>query len=472
MMVDIAVIGAGPAGVMAAVRAAELGARTALITRDEFGGMAANDGPIPVRTLAQAARLIRGARRLHRFGIETSEPQLDYARLLARVREVVADVRRSSDLRERAEALGISLHQHSGTVRFADAHTIETSAGLRLQADRLILCAGGTHRRLTVPGSELTACHSDAWSLHQVPASMLVIGAGMTGCQVASIFQAFGSQVTLFQAAARILSGEDEDVSAAVSRAFRESGMVVREAFGTIESFAKTPDGICMTFSKEGELERATAGLVVVAIGWAADVAGLNLPVAAVKTNERGYIEVDAHLRTSTPHIYAAGDITGRWMLVPQAIQDGWIAGTNAAGGHALTSDSALCPTGGFTEPEYASVGPTEARARATHDVVVANIRFDATTRTIIDDRTDGFCKLIVERKSRRILACHVVGERAVEIVQLAAICMTNGQTVDELLRVPLSFPTYTGILLRAMYRAVEQMPLPGQASRISHALS
>jgi dihydrolipoamide dehydrogenase len=239
--------------------------------------------------------------------------------------------------------------------------------------------------------------------------------------------------------------------------------MVVREGFGTVESFEKTPDGICLTFSKDSQRERATASLVVVAIGWAADVAGLNLPVAAVKTNERGYIEVDAQLRTSTPHIYAAGDITGRWMLVPQAIQDGWIAGTNAAGGHALTADSALCPTGGFTEPEYASVGPTEARARAAHEVVVATIPFDTTTRTIIDDRTEGFCKLIVERPSRRILACHVVGERAVEIVQLASICMTNRQTVDELLRVPLSFPTYTGILLRAIYRAVEQMPVPAR---------
>jgi dihydrolipoamide dehydrogenase len=453
---------------MAALRAVQLGARTALLTRNEFGGMAANDGPIPVRTLAQAARLIRGARGLHRFGVESTAPSLDYAKLLARVRDVVADVRKSSELRERAERLGIILHEHAGNARFTDPHTIETDSGVRIRADRIILCAGGTPRRLTVPGAELTTSHSGAWGLRAVPKSMLVIGAGMTGCQVASIFQAFDSHVMLFQSASRILPGEDEDVSAALARAFRESGMVVREAFGQIESFETTSAGVRMTFSKNGERDSVTADVIVVAIGWGADVSALNLSAAAVKTNARGYLAVDTHLRTSAPHIYAAGDITGRWMLVPQAVQDGWIAGTNAAGGNSVTADSALCPTGGFTEPEYASVGPTEAKARSTHEVVVAQIRFDATARTIIDDRTEGFCKLIVDRASRRILGCHVVGDRAVEIVQVAAICMTGGQTVDELLRVPLSFPTYTGILVRAAYRAVEQLQPRGSDTMLT----
>ena len=455
---DIVVIGAGPAGVMAALRAAELGARTTLVTRDEFGGMAANDGPAPVRTLAQAARLIRGARALDRFGIRIDPPVLDYPRLLERVRGVVEEVGRRSTFRADVARLGVTLHERAGNARFLDAHTIGTESGLQIKAERIILCAGGMSRRLSVPGGELTATHSDAWSLKEVPRSLLVIGAGMTGAQVASIFHAFGAHVCLFQRAPRILPSEDDDVSRAVAASFRESGMVVQENFGVVESFERTSNGVRMNFSREGTRESVEAELVVTAIGWVADVRGLNLPAVGVETNARGYVAVDACLRTSAHHVYAAGDITGRWMLVPQAIQDGWIAATNAVRGNSLMAGDTVCPTGGFTDPEYASVGPTESQARAMHDVVVAVVRFDATTRTIIDDRTEGFCKLLVDRATRRVLSCHVVGERAVEIVQVVAIAMSSGLAVDDLVRIPLSFPTYTGILVRAAYRAVEQL--------------
>lgn len=457
---DVIVIGAGPAGVMAALRAAELGARTTLVTRGDFGGMAANDGPVPVRTLAQAARLIRGARKLDRFGIATGPPVLDYSQLLQRVRNVVEDVGRHSAFRRDIDRLGVRLIEQRGNARFVDAHTIETESGLRMQAEQIILCAGGTSRGLSVPGAELTATHSDAWSLTRVPQSILVIGAGMTGAQVASVFQAFGSRIVLFQRASRILPAEDEDVSTAVAAAFRDSGMVVREGFGTIESFERVDGGIRMNFSREGVQESAEAELVVVAIGWVADTCGLNLSAAGIQTDARGYVAVDACLRTSTSHIYAAGDITGRRMLVPQAIQDGWAAATNAVRRTSMTLVDGVCPTGGFTDPEYASVGLTEAKARETHQLITAVVHFDATTRTIIDDRTAGFCKLLVDRQTRTILGCHVVGERAVEIVQLAALAMSSRMPVEEFVRLPLSFPTYTGILMRAAYRAVEQLGL------------
>src|SRR5216117_3287847 len=182
-MIDTLVIGAGPAGVLAALRAADLGARTMLVTRAEFGGMAANDGPVPVRTLAHAARLLRESRQLGRYGIAVSEPILEYPQLLARVREVVDDVRRHSTLREHIDRLGVTLHERAGTARFVDPHTIETETGLRLRADRIILCAGGLSRSLSVPGAEFTATHSDAWSLTAVPPSMLVIGAERRGCK-------------------------------------------------------------------------------------------------------------------------------------------------------------------------------------------------------------------------------------------------------------------------------------------------
>ena len=459
-MFDVIVIGAGPAGVLAALRAGDLGAKTALITRDEFGGMAAHDGPVPVRTLAHAARLIREARQLGLYGIAVSEPVLDYPRLLARVRTVVNDVRAHSVFRGQIDALGVTVYEQAGAARFADPYTIETESGLRLQAEKIIICTGGVSRRLAVPGFELTATHSDAWGLTSVPPSMLVIGGGATGAQVASIFNAFGSRVQLFQAGPRILPTEDEDVSSAVAAAFRESGMVVREDFGEIESFERTPRGVRMIFSKDGVRDSAEAALAVVAVGWVADTAGLGLATAGVETDHRGFIRVDAYLRTSAPHIFAAGDITGRLLLVPQAIQDGFVAATNAVRGVTMTLGDRVSPIGSFTDPEYAQVGLTEAKARETHDVVTAVVRFDATTRTIIDGRTAGFCKLIVDRATYKILGCHVVGERAVEVTQVAAIAMAAGMRVDDLAQVPLSFPTYTGILGRVAASAARQLNL------------
>ena len=459
-MFDVIVIGAGPAGVVAALRAAHLGAETALITRDDFGGMAANDGPVPVRTLAHAARLIREARQLGLYGITVSEPVLDYPRLLARVREVVNDVRAHSAFRGQIDSLGVTVCERAGAARFTDPHTIETESGLRFEAKKVIICTGGVSRRLSVPGFELTATHSDAWALTSVPPSMLVIGAGATGAQVASIFNAFGSRVQLFQAGPRILPTEDEDVSAAVAAAFRESGIVVRENFGDIESFEKTSNGVRMIFAKDGQRDSAEAALAVVAVGWVAKVAGLNLATAGVETNQRGFVGVDAYLRTSAPHIFAAGDITGRLLLVPEAIHDGFVAATNAVRGATMTLGDRVSPIGSFTDPEYAQVGPTEAKAREKYDVLTAMVRFDSTTRTIIDGRTAGFCKLIVDRATYKILGCHVVGERAIEITQVAAIAIAAGMRVDELAHVPLSFPTYAGILGRVAASATRQLNL------------
>ena len=459
-MLDVIVIGAGPAGVLAALRAGDLGAKTELITRDEFGGMAANDGPVPVRTLAHAARLIREARQLGLYGIAVSEPVLDYPRLLARVRTIVNDVRAHSVFRGQIDALGVTVYEQAGAARFADLHTIETESGLRLQAEKIIICTGGVSRRLSVPGFELTATHSDAWGLTSVPPSMLVIGAGATGAQVASIFSAFGSRIQLFQAGPRILPTEDEDVSAVVAAAFRQSGIVVRENFGEIESFEKTPSGVRMIFAKDGVRDSAEAALAVVAVGWAANTTGLNLGAAGVETDHRGFVRVDAYLRTSAPHIFAAGDITGRLLLVPEAIHDGFVAATNAVRGATMTLGNRVSPIGSFTDPEYAQVGLTEAKAREKHDIVTAIVRFDSTTRTIIDGRTAGFCKLIVERATYKILGCHVVGERAIEITQVAAIAIAAGMRVDELARVPLSFPTYAGILGRAAASATRQLNL------------
>jgi pyruvate/2-oxoglutarate dehydrogenase complex dihydrolipoamide dehydrogenase (E3) component len=462
-MIDVLVIGAGPAGVIAALRAADLGARTVLVTRAEFGGMAANDGPVPVRTLAHAARLIRDARQLGQYGIGISEPVLDYPRLLERVREVVNDVRSHSSFRPQIDSLGLIVHEQAGVARFADDHTIETESGLRLQAEKIVICTGGVSRRLSVPGFELTNTHSDAWGLTSVPPSMLVVGAGATGVQVASIFNAFGSRIQLFQTGPRILPSEDQDVSAVVAAALRSADIAVHESIGAIEAFEKTPTGVRMNFSSDGVRNSAEATLAVVAVGWVANTAGLSLATVNVETDHRGFVKVDEYLRTSRSHIFAAGDITGRLMLVPQAIRDGFVAATNAVRGSTTTIGDPVSPIGSFTDPEYAQVGLTEAKAREIHEIETVVIHFDSTTRTIIDGHKIGFCKLIVDRKSHRILGCHVVGERAVEITQVAGIVIAASMRVDDLAQIPLSFPTYAGILARVAASAARKLNFKGE---------
>jgi pyruvate/2-oxoglutarate dehydrogenase complex dihydrolipoamide dehydrogenase (E3) component len=449
-MTDVLVVGGGPAGATAATRAAQLGARTTLATSGAFGGMAANDGPVPVRTLAHAARLMREARQLPAYGIEVGEPRLDYGRLLARVAEVVASAGAHSALRPQAEAAGVVIREHMGHLRFETADTLEAAAGERFHADQIILCTGGVSRRLDVPGAELVATHSDAWSLKGVPGSMLVIGAGATGLQVASVFNAFGTKVRLFQAGPRIIPTEDDGVSAAVAEGLRRSGVEVHEGFGVIERFERTPTGIRMVYVKGAATLSAEADLAVAAIGWTAETTPLNLAAPGVATDARGFITVDEFQRTTAAHVWAAGDVTGGLMLAPQAIQEGFAAATNSVSDRGVTARREVNPIGSFTDPEYAQVGLSEAAARAGHDVETAVARFDSVTRGIVDGRTVGFCKLIADRTDHRILGCHVVGDRAVDTAQIAAVAMAGGLTVDALARLPLSFPTYAGVLARA----------------------
>ena len=169
---------------------------------------------------------------------------------------------------------------------------------------------------------------------------------------------------------------------------------------------------------------------------------------------------MNKYQQTTADHIFAAGDITGRLMLVPPAIQQGFVAATNAVLGPTIRMSENVNTSARFTEPEYARAGITEAQARETHDILTAVVHFDSTIRTIIDGRKTGFCKLIVDRKTAKIVGCHVVGERAVEIVQVAAIAISAGMRVDELGRVPLAFPTYTGNLAYAAAAAARELEL------------
>ena len=454
---DVIVIGAGPAGTAAALRAGDLGAKTALITRGVFGGMAANEGPIPVRVLAHAARLAREARQLARYGISVEQPSLDYSRLVERAQEVVEEARRHSTLLEQVKSAGVALFENAGMVEFTDAHTVCGASTPALRGGRIVICSGGVSRALDVPGAELTVTPADAFSLTAVPKSMIVIGVGATGAQVASIFNAFGSSVTVCQAGPRIIASEDAEVSDAVAAALREDGIAIHQGFGAVRRIDRSANGVTVTLAG-GQHPPIEAELIVCAIGWRADTDALRLQRVGVETNARGFVEVDDSLRTSASHVYAAGDVVGHSMLVPPAVRDGFIAGNNAAGAAQLTVPLGVEPIGSFTDPEYAKVGLTEEQAHAQYDAIVAHASYAETTRPIIDGRTRGFCKLVIDRDTRQILGCHIVGERAVEVAQMAAIAMTAEMTVDVVARIPLSFPTYANVFGRAALRAVRKL--------------
>jgi pyruvate/2-oxoglutarate dehydrogenase complex dihydrolipoamide dehydrogenase (E3) component len=458
---DVVVIGAGPAGVMAAAHAAELGARTVLVSQHSFGGMAANDGPVPVRTLAHTAYLMRNARQLGQYGVVVNEPALDYQRLLKRVSEVTRDVREQTTLRAVIESHGGVIRESMGPVRFEDAYTIVTETGLRLESEKFIICTGGVSKKLPIPGFEHTSTHSDAWSLTAVPASMIVVGCGATGAQVASVFNEFGTRVELFEASPHILPAEDDDIAAAVAAAFQHEGIKVRENFGSIDSFEKTPTGVRMTFSKGGNRETAEATLAVVAVGWGADTDALKPSAAGVEVTPRGFLHVNECLQTSAPHIFAAGDVTGRVMLASEAIRDGFIAATNAVHGAQVPATDHLIPAGSFTDPEYASVGLTERKARETHNVITAVSYYRASVRAMIDGQSTGLCKLVVDQDTSEILGCHVVGEQATNVVQVASMALAAGmRRVDDLARAAVSFPTYAEILIATAVRAAKKLNL------------
>jgi pyruvate/2-oxoglutarate dehydrogenase complex dihydrolipoamide dehydrogenase (E3) component len=177
-----------------------------------------------------------------------------------------------------------------------------------------------------------------------------------------------------------------------------------------------------------------------------------------VETTARGYVGVDDYLRTLNPHIFAAGDVTGRLMLVAHAVHDGYAAATNAVRGPTLALREQPSPIGSFTDPEFAQVGLTEAQARIGHEVVVAKVPYADGVRPTIDGRTLGFCKLIVDRESHLILGCHIVGERAVELSQVASVAVAAGMHIEVLDRIPLAFPTYTNVLGRAVDMVTQQL--------------
>jgi pyruvate/2-oxoglutarate dehydrogenase complex dihydrolipoamide dehydrogenase (E3) component len=462
---DLIVIGGGPAGITAAFRATELGARVAVVERDQPGGTCTDDGCAPTRVLAKAARLLRDVEQLPAYGLAAGGPaSVDLSALLAATQRTVYELHEKKQLIGHLARAGVTLVAGRGSFGFVGPQAVGSANGDVLEADRFIIAAGGHARRLPFPGSELALTHSDVWEMRALPRSMAIVGAAATGAQLASVFAAFGSKVTLLELAPRVLPGEDADISAALAAAFETNGIHVITGIGGVDAIARAGGGLRLAY-RTGEAGAVLdVEAVMLAVGWPGNLDDLHLEAAGVAT-DRGYVTVDDQLRTSVPHIWAAGDITGRMMLVQSATYEGRIAAENAIAGPGRDLRHAIVAHGGFTDPEYGSVGLTEATARADgRDVVIGRVSYADLDRAVIDRRTDGFAKLIVERETHRVLGAHVVGEQAVEVVQIAATAMAATLPVEDLAEIEFAYPTFTSIIGLAARQVVHALRLGGEA--------
>ena len=476
-MYDLIVIGAGPAGVAATERAARMGAKVCLVEARRAGGTDALSGVLPARTLAYIAHLKRTAEQLERYGLRAEAPKLDFRRALARCCEVVeeAHARKESLARTLGEGRNLTVLEQAGPARFVDPGTIVLADGTALAAERFVVCIGGHPRRPAFPGSEHALVPSDLWrALATLPQEAVVIGTGHTGVQVASILADFDCKVHLIERGPRIMSHEDADVAEAVRCAFAFRGIEIATCADGAREIAQRGDGLVFRYVQEERTREIPCDAVIASMGWVPNTDSLGLEAAGVALDPRGFIEVTESLRTSQPHIYAAGDVTGGTMLVTAAMQEGYVAAGNALTGAWDPVRHAVVSTGGYPYPEHGSVGLSEAKARESYDCEVSLVPYRDNPRAIIDGRTFGFCKLIVERRSRLILGAHVVGERAVEVVQLVATGMATGLRVEQLAAVDLAYPTYVQIVGEAAYRACLALgielrenaaPLPARAT-------
>ncbi|HHY89668.1 MAG TPA: NAD(P)/FAD-dependent oxidoreductase [Chloroflexi bacterium] len=446
-MYDIIVIGGGPAGVTSALRSKELGARVALVERRTFGGTCTNDGCVPTRVLARAARLMREAEKFEQFGLNGPKPTVDFARLVRYARETVHEIHQKKEIGNHLLSLGIETFTEAGSARFVTENEIETETGLRLQARKFIIAAGGHTRKVTFPGSDLALSVVDIWGLTKLPKSIAIVGAAATGCQLASILNAFGVEVHLLEVSQRILRLEDPLTSRVIMEQFTRRGINIITGIGGVDSIKARDSGKILHYTVGGDPATLEVEEVLLSIGWVGNLDEMNLPAAGIET-ERGYIKVNDYLQTSNPNIFAVGDINGRMMLVQSGSYQGRIAAENAILGPGVRQDHRIVPHGGFTDPEYASVGLTEEQARAQKiDYVAAVVPFADMDRAIIDREPEGFCKLLVSPETHRILGAHVVGEQAVEIVQIAAAGMATDMWIEQLAELQIAYPTYTAVI-------------------------
>ena len=414
---DTIVIGSGPGGYVAAIRAAQLGKKTAVVEKGKIGGRCLNYACIPAKAVLRSADLLSEIRDADEFGLRVAGVEVDYPAVQARREKVVLTL--TSGVGGLFKKSGIDLIDGEASLgprgSDGDGSVAVRVDGRELAAATVILAAGSVPR--TIPGVELggrVLGTEEAWALPELPARLAVVGAGASGAEIASGFARLGSEVLLLEALDRVLPSEDADISRLVERGLKRQSIGVHTST-PIESVQSSDSGVTFTYGSES----AEVDYLVIATGRGPDVQALGLQAAGVELDEHGLIKVDGALRTTAAGIYAIGDLVAGPALAHKASDEGIIAAEDSAG---LQTHPLACidiPRATFCTPNVGSFGLTEAQAREQgYDVVVGKVPYGAVGGgTVYGDRT-GLVKLVGESKYGELLGGHIVGSRATELIQ------------------------------------------------------
>ena len=439
---DCVVIGSGPGGYVAAIRAAQLGMRTAVVEKDVVGGRCLNYACIPAKAMLRVADVLEEIRNAGQLGITVGEPAVDFSAVSARREQVIKTLTN-----------GVS-----GLLKKNSIDVIEGSAaltggtGLRvgeqeLSATTVILATGSVKRQIagTEFGGRVIGTE-EAWRLRELPKSLVVVGAGASGTEIASAYARMGVQVRLLEGLDRVLPSEDADISKLAERGFRRQGIDVHtNTF--VENIRSTGDSVTFTYGDE----EAEAEWLVIAAGRGPDVEGLALDAAEVKLTEQGLIEVDGALRTSVRGVYAIGDLVPGPALAHKASDEGVIAVEDAAGLASHPLSHIDIPRATFCTPNVASFGLTEAQAReAGHEVVIGTVPYAAVgAGTVYGDRT-GAVKIVAERRTQVILGGHIIGAKAIDLIQELVTARALSGGFSDVARIVHSHPTLSEAVMEA----------------------
>ncbi len=443
---DVVVIGAGPGGYVAAIRAAQRGAKTVVVERWELGGVCLNIGCIPTKTLIHSAQLYRKIQHGSDFGIEVSDLKLNVAALLKHKDGVIR--RNKAGIEALFKSNGIQVVK--GDARVTAPGVVKVGAE-EIRAKKIIVAAGGAPAR--IPGLETNGetiiGSKEALSLQEMPKRVAVIGAGALGAEFACIWNAFGSQVTLIELLPTVLPKEDEELTAKMAAGFKKRGIDVR--VGTqVAKMDTTKDGLRLELQgeKAGAIE---VDKVLVGIGMKCNSEVVTeTPGLGIKVNRRGGIEVNERMETSVPGIYAVGDIVDKTWLAHGASTEGIVAAENATGGN-RKMDYRVLPACNFTSPEVASVGMTEKKAKESGiDVKVGRFQYVASGRAQAMGETEGMVKIIGDAATDEVVGVHIMGAEAGELIAAAVLAMSMEATVEEIVHTIHTHPTLAETIMEA----------------------
>ncbi len=453
---DLIVIGSGPGGYVAAIRAAQLGLGVAVVEKDaKFGGTCLHRGCIPTKALLHTAGLLDVIRKAEQFGVTVKDAALDLGKAHEYKDRVVDKNARGIDfLFKKNKIEGI---HGRGRLVGSNEVEIEGEDGRRRLAARHILIATGSVPR-TIPSAptdgERILDSDHILKLGRVPESLVVLGAGAVGTEFASIFAAFGSQVTLVEMLPRLLPFEDEEISKELKRAFRKRGIksVTSTKLVAVET---APEKLRIRLEGDKFSEWIEAEMLLVAVGRAPVTEGLGLTEVGVGI-DRGYIKVNEYMQTDVSQIYAIGDVVETPWLAHVASAEGIVAVEHMAGAETRPLNYDNVPSVTYSDPEVGSVGLTEAAARERgHDVAVGKFPFAALAKAAIEGKTDGFVKVVRETRYDQVLGVHIIGLQATDLIAEACVALQIESTTEELFRTIHAHPTLSEAMAEAAHAAV-----------------